>query len=167
MGNPQYNRNPPSAPVTESTVLIPTTSPPYETPLDLRYPLHWASSGYINLARDSSTPKVERQAIRLAETLANKDLHPYGKPEPDSTGDYLIGPQVNLVQATYTRHLSTSHTLSPPYFEIGVVDREVSEELHGAVKDAVERHFGWMGYRLIVRYVVIEFDEDLAAECLW
>lgn len=152
MGMKQYTDTP--VDTVKSQVYIPTTSPPYENPLDLRFPLHWSRSdgtgrGQPFLEWDSP----EYNAVSLAEQLARQELEPIGAES--------FRPAIHLVKATLT---SVDSTLSPPYFEVGLRKEIVSKELHEAVTRAIAKHFGHMkDYRPIIRYYLSDFDERFEA----
>lgn len=136
---------------TISEVLVPILGPPYETPLDLRCPLHGTSNSTIStqtVSFEEDSPEWEAQEAAIDE-MFNNDIYPH---------------KVRLYVSTASG-MSHYQELSPPFFKV-LIDEEVDwKEIHGYTLKMIDRLFGTLEAfeygRLPVRYIIREkyFEE--------
>ena len=119
-----------------AVVYIDEDSPPYETPLDMRYPLHWNSKANFAKGGMSGIEPPELEPAR-------DELRPLG---------VLLDYGDAWGMSHYTRDRA-----SPCFFRVDFEEADESTwtEIHETVVQTIKKHFGHMEeYRKpVIRYV--------------
>ena len=108
----------------QDDVYIPTSLPPYESPLDLRYPMH-----FDHIAQKEIPQRCETGALREAiDTAANELFERHGI----------------FLQIFFAWNMSHyPGGTSPPFFEVDLspdlVTLDYGKEIHGTVLQTIER----------------------------
>lgn len=135
--------------VVETEAYVPTTGPPYETPLDLRFPLHWDNTARNKWVNSEGSPHRELPPGRAAEEAACDDLW-----------NYVLYPgRIKLRRCIAEGIEHYPEGISEPYFQIHIDTPDAwSKEIHEFVVMTIEKYFGKLeGYiheKPIIRYVV-------------
>lgn len=134
-GELQSSATPPGT--SKSEVYIPDESPPYETPLDLRFPLHW----------DTKAEFKKRDCLQPALKLVQAELRPLGV----------------FFHYGVARGMSHYSGCSPRYFRVDFDEAHEStwQEIHQTVVQSIRKHFGVEEYQNpVIRYVRSEKFDD-------
>lgn len=110
---------------TRSYAFVPTTGPCYETPLDLRFPLHWSN----DLFSDADFSEPHSAEIAAAESAVHRELR-------------RLGITVNLATASEVAHIPGSRC--PSFFQVEVQDGtkwDVWKNIQGTVFKDITKHF--------------------------
>lgn len=135
----------------EAKVYIPVQPgfPPYETPLDLRFPLHWDTQAHFSGLQLHCHGKHPSSPFQLAVKLAHDELQPLG------------------VIFDYGRASGMTHYsgLSPYYFQVDFEEAEEDawSQVHEKVLQAILKHLGHLeeGQNPVIRFARVEKDEDM------
>lgn len=145
-----------SADTIKSEVHIPSSLPPYESPLDLRYPLH-----FDHIATKDSPEYIDKhELLQAALTTAANELFENHK-------IYL-----HIFYAYSMPHYPGG--VSPLFFEVDLdpthVEMEYWKEVHAIVLQTIEKYFGQLAAqeeegleflkRPVVRYTAKEDDDE-------
>lgn len=139
---------------TETEAYIPTAGPPYESPLDLRFPLHWDTTASTKCVEyEGYFPHELLSPGILAEKAARHDLW-----------NYIFHPgklSLSRCIADHIKHYPEG--ISAPYYEIPIDAPEAwNMDIHEFVMMTIEKCFGQLeGYeKPIIRYVVAREEEE-------
>lgn len=127
----------------KAEVYVPRTSPPYETPLDLRFPLHWDEHATIDPNHVNGSPE------RAHAEAMWEELHPFG-----------ISAQLGV--AVGISHYRGGQ--SPPFFQMALYSEDSGawKDVYDIVVRSIQKHFGHLAEyaKPIIRYTVYEMDWD-------
>lgn len=149
---PKLDEAPPPGTIL-SRAYIPTTGPCYETPLDLRVPLHWSSILFSTMPRPYQPQSIE---VSAAKSAVCSEFEP-------------LGVFVTLKTAIEVPHVPG--TKCPPFFHVEIQDDtkwDTWKDIQGTVFKTITKHFAHLeGFsRPVVRWNVASdnpyCDWDLA-----
>ena len=148
--------------ITNAIIPIDTDSPPYESPIDLRCPLHFDNHAQFRETLDRQYPP---SCYSRDEDLALTPEQAFGAAH-DAIDKHWNG-IVFLEFGVASKVAHNPGKRSPGYFRVKMMEPEVSQadwkNVHETVIAAVKMHFGHLEeYRNApIRYMTKEWDEDL------
>ena len=154
-----------------SEAFIPDESPPYEDPIDLRYPLHWSIAHFedtikVKTSDDESESDYDCRSCPRPQSTTKPRARAASTYLPSSDERALqnaqdelkpLGMRLSIGVASRIRHYPGT---SPVYFQVWISGRSDWKKDHERVVETIRKNFGHLESHEVYKKPVIRYVQN-------